>query len=63
MTSNLPLGYTLKFVLFNTWWDPHYIGLNGIEIYDHTGDPILSKFKHPFIISADPSSVNITSLS
>lgn len=30
----LPQGFTLKLRLMSTWGDMHYIGMNGIEVYD-----------------------------
>lgn len=36
-TPCLPQGFILKLRLFGTWGDMHYIGLNGIEVYEETG--------------------------
>jgi hypothetical protein len=49
-----PAGRVLRLVLSSTWGDPHYIGLNGIELLDPSGQPI---FLNPPQISADPPSI------
>eukprot|EP00438_Fugacium_kawagutii_P006120 Skav220128 [mRNA] locus=scaffold731:241351:265887:- [translate_table: standard] len=32
-----PCGFVFRFVFLSTWSDVHYVGLDGIEIYDTTG--------------------------
>ena len=43
-TPLYPRGSTFKFVLKGTWGDSHYIGLNGLELYDETGSKVRSRW-------------------
>ncbi|CAG9311860.1 unnamed protein product [Blepharisma stoltei] len=56
-TPYLPCGFILKLRLFSTWGDMHYIGMNGIELYDQKGRPILFNQTIGCSISANPSSI------
>lgn len=51
------MGFIVKFVLISTWGDAHYIGLNGIEIFDNNGEACLFLRKKDFILNAEPNSV------
>lgn len=57
-TPVLPSGRCLHLEILTTWGDPHYVGLNGIEIFDHLGE--LVSFRHPERqVTACPESVNV----
>jgi len=38
----MPVGFTYRFNLYTTHGDPYYIGLNGIQMYDQNGLPLLT---------------------
>lgn len=44
-TIHMPRGFSLKIVIHSTWGDLDYVGLNGIEIYDHLGQGIFANNK------------------
>ena len=56
-TPYLPTGFILKLKLYTTWGDMHYIGLNGIELYDQNGKNILQAGENSFSLHAYPQSV------
>lgn len=45
----------LKFLFLSTWGDSHYVGLNGLELYDHRGELIPVRLSQ---VCAVPSSLN-----
>ena len=54
-----PMGYTYEFSFISTHGDSHYMGLNGLQLYDQLGEHILHSLhpKTPFHLHAFPSSV------
>ncbi|KAM7148857.1 katanin-interacting protein isoform 1-T1 [Molossus nigricans] len=50
----LPYGQHLVIDIKSTWGDRHYVGLNGIEIFSSTGEPVQIAN-----IQADPPDINI----
>jgi len=41
-----PCGFIVKILLMNTWNDIHYVGLDGVELYDLAGLPLRPKRAH-----------------
>lgn len=37
----MPEGFVFQIVIYTTWGDQYYVGLNGIELYDHLGRMII----------------------
>ena len=52
----LPEGRVLQLNIVSTWGDPYYVGLQGIEVFDHAGHKV--RFEGCGSISAAPSSIN-----
>ncbi|XP_058252111.1 katanin-interacting protein isoform X2 [Hemibagrus wyckioides] len=52
----MPLGFIFQLQLLTTWGDPYYIGLNGLEFYDHNDERIPLSDNN---IAAFPDSVNV----
>ncbi|XP_068610713.1 katanin-interacting protein [Brachionichthys hirsutus] len=50
----LPQGRALFINILSTWGDRHYVGLNGLEVFGSSGEPL-----RPARISADPPDINI----
>lgn len=40
ITPVLPCGFVLKLVIWNSWADPFYVGLTGIEVHDAVNGPV-----------------------
>jgi hypothetical protein len=53
VTPVLPCGFILKLVIWNSWADPFYVGLTGIEVHDAVNGPVAVS---PSRISAMPFS-------
>ncbi|KMQ94347.1 hypothetical protein RF55_5513 [Lasius niger] len=53
---SMPQGFVYQIIIFSTWGDSYYVGLNGIQIYDNYGNEIKLTTDN---IAAFPESVNI----
>ncbi len=40
MIPELPEGREIVLNITSTWGDRHYVGLNGIEIFSSSGEPV-----------------------
>lgn len=50
----LPQGQKLVICILSTWGDRHYVGLNGLEVFSSSGEPL-----RPCHIRANPPDINI----
>ncbi|KAM9715846.1 katanin-interacting protein isoform 1-T1 [Menidia menidia] len=50
----LPQGQRLVMNILSTWGDRHYVGLNGLEVFSSSGEPL-----RPAHIRAEPPDINI----
>ncbi|XP_025161585.1 protein KIAA0556 isoform X2 [Harpegnathos saltator] len=53
---SMPQGFVYQIIIFSTWGDSYYVGLNGIQIYDNHGNEIMLTTEN---VAAFPESVNI----
>ncbi|XP_077263295.1 katanin-interacting protein-like isoform X2 [Temnothorax americanus] len=53
---SMPRGFVYQIIIFSTWGDSYYVGLNGIQIYDNYGNEIKLTTDN---VAAFPESVNI----
>ncbi|XP_071813789.1 katanin-interacting protein-like isoform X2 [Apostichopus japonicus] len=56
ISMHMPCGFVFQFQLLCTWGDQYYVGLNGIEFFDETGNKIILTETN---VAAYPPSINI----
>lgn len=50
----MPFGWWIEIHIYDTWGDPHYLGLSGVEFYNNEGE-----FIKILDIKAIPPDINI----
>ncbi|KAH1015955.1 hypothetical protein HUJ04_007255 [Dendroctonus ponderosae] len=55
-TIDCVFGFVMEIVIYSTWGDQYYCGLNGIKLYDDNGDLIVLEEQN---VCAYPESVNV----
>ena len=58
MIPALPSGSRLDIIIHSTWGDPHYVGLVGIDLFDHNGRRVTMACPS-LQITADPPDINV----
>ncbi|CAG9767417.1 unnamed protein product [Ceutorhynchus assimilis] len=56
VSNNGIFGFVMEIIVYSTWGDQYYCGLNGIELYDVRGEKVILEEQN---ICAYPESVNI----
>lgn len=44
----MPQGFVFQIIIFSTWGDQYYCGLNGLQLYDHMGRQLLLE-QHSYV--------------
>eukprot|EP00330_Aristerostoma_sp_ATCC50986_P011475 CAMPEP_0114597450 /NCGR_PEP_ID=MMETSP0125-20121206/19733_1 /TAXON_ID=485358 ORGANISM="Aristerostoma sp., Strain ATCC 50986" /NCGR_SAMPLE_ID=MMETSP0125 /ASSEMBLY_ACC=CAM_ASM_000245 /LENGTH=128 /DNA_ID=CAMNT_0001802019 /DNA_START=1654 /DNA_END=2037 /DNA_ORIENTATION=- len=53
----LPKGRFMKLIIYSTWGDNHYLGLNGIEFFDERGEKVMIR-DVKMQVRANPADIN-----